>query len=63
VIPFNPSLYFKVLAVVTIVILLVFAGAIIIADYEVTSADPIGAPIAIILLAYFFHLALWNPSK
>ena len=62
-VPFNKPLYLKTLAVVAAVIVVLFAIAIIAFGYEPTTADPFGAPVAAVLLAYFFHLALWNPEK
>ncbi len=61
-IPFNKSLYLKTLAAVAVALALLFIGAIFLLDYEPTTADPIGAPVAAVLLAYLFHLALWNPE-
>ena len=60
-IPFNKPLYFKVLGPVIAIVGLIFAIAVIGFGYEFTTADPFGAPVACALLAYFFHLALWNP--
>ncbi len=62
-IPFNKPLYFKTLAGVAVAIVVLFAVAIVAFGYEPTTADPFGAPVAAMLLAYFFHLALWNPEK
>ena len=62
-IPLNKPLYLKTLAVVAVAIIALFAVAIIAFGYEPTGADPFGAPVAAVLLAYFFHLALWNPEK
>ncbi|MDZ4844298.1 MAG: hypothetical protein SH857_01980 [Chitinophagales bacterium] len=61
-IPFNKPLYLKTLGVVAVVIVLLFVVAIICFDYEPTTADPFGAPVAAVLAAYFFHLAFWNPE-
>ena len=49
--------------VISVMVLLLFIGAVVFADYELTSADPICAPFAVVLLAYIFHLALWNPKE
>lgn len=62
-IPFNKPLYLKVLATVCAIVVLIFIIAIIGFGYQVMSADPFGAPVACALLAYFFHLALWNPAE
>jgi len=62
-IPFNKPLFLKTLIVVVTALAALFIVAIVIFDYEPTSADPFGAPVAAVLLAYFFHLALWNPEK
>lgn len=62
-IPFNKPLYLKTLAVVVVAIAALFMAAIIVFDYEPTTADPFGAPVAALLIAYFFHLALWNPEE
>ena len=62
-IPFNKPLYLKTLAIVVAVIGGLFIVAIIAFGYEPTTADPFGAPVAAVLLAYFFHLALWNPEE
>jgi len=61
-IPFNKPLYLKVLGPVCALVAFIFAVAVLGFGYEFTTADPIGAPIACLLLAYFFHLALWNPA-
>ena len=63
-IPFNKPLYLKTLAAVAVAVALalLFIGAIFLFDYEPTTADPLGAPVAAVLLAYLFHLALWNPE-
>ena len=61
-IPFNKPLYLKVLGPVIAIVGFVFAIAMIGFDYKITTADPIGAPIACLLLTYFFHLAFWNPA-
>ena len=62
-IPFNQPLYLKTLGIVAAAIAILFIVAITVFDYEPTTADPLGAPVAAVLLAYFFHLALWNPEK
>jgi len=62
-IPFNKPLYLKTLAVIVAVIVALFIAAIVLFNYEPTTADPFGAPVAAVLIAYFFHLALWNPEK
>ena len=61
-IPFNKPLYLKTLAIVTVALALLFIIAILLFDYEPTTADPFGAPVAAMLLAYLFHLAFWNPE-
>lgn len=62
-IPFNKQLYLKVLGPVIAIVAGVFAVAMIGFNYELTTADPFCAPIGCALLAYFFHLALWNPTE
>jgi len=62
-IPFNKPLYLKTLIVVVTALAALFIVAITVFDYEPTTADPFGAPVAAILLAYFFHLSLWNPEE
>ena len=62
-IPFEKKVYFKVLAVVLFLVCLAFAIAIKFFNYELTNADPFGAPIASILAAYIIHLVIWNPLK
>lgn len=59
-IPFNKGLYFKVLVGVLISVILVFAVAMLAFDYELTTADPVGATISSFLLAYLVHLMLWK---
>lgn len=62
-IPFNKSLYVKVLVVVLAAVAVAFVVAVFALGYEPTSADPWCAPIAAGLLAYFVHLMLWNPGN
>ena len=62
-IPFNKPLYFKVLPLVILGIVIIFAVAIFFFDYKVTTADPFGAPVAAVLLAYIIHLGMWKPGE
>ena len=61
-IPFEKKLFLKIWVIVLAATALVFVGAVLFFDYELTTADPICSPIAAALLAYFLHLMFYNPE-
>lgn len=58
-IPFDRARFLKYFVGVLAAVALTFVVANMAFDYELTTADPICAPIASALLAYFLHLLFW----
>lgn len=62
-IPLNKPLYMKTLVVILTLVVVGFALAVLLFEYELTKADPFGASVSAFLLAYLIHLSIWDPSK
>lgn len=58
-IPFDKKSFLKYWVGVLAAVTLAFLVAVFAFDYELTTSDPIFAPIASALLAYFLHLMFW----
>lgn len=61
-IPFEKKSFLKYWVIVMAAVAVAFIVAVLAFDYELTTADPICAPIASALLGYFLHLMFW-PSE
>lgn len=58
-IPFDKKSFLKYWVIVMACVATAFLVAVFAFQYELTTSDPIFAPIASALLAYFLHLMFW----